>query len=194
MKFNKQLFYRALAIFAILDLCILLAGCGDWESQASSIIGLLGPAITAALEILVAFGLGISPTVLTAFNSWETAAQEALTTIKTLIVEYKAAAAADQPGILGEIQAALATVSGNLGTLLGQLHITDSAVQAKIAAVFGAIVSMLAAVLNLIPVVQNQVANPEDEFRLYRTYKENAKNFKASFNAAAGQFGAKYEI
>lgn len=194
MKFNKKLFYRALAIFAILDACVLLAGCGDWESQASSIITLLGPAITAALQILAAFGLGVSATVSEQFAAWEQQAQTALTTVKTLIAEYKAALPADQPGILEKIQTALTAVSGNLSQLLTEIHVTNPDTQAKIVAVFAAISGMLVAVVNLIPAIQGKVTNPELEFRLYHAYKETAKNFKADFNAKAGVFGKSYEI
>jgi hypothetical protein len=194
MNFNKKLFYRALMAFAVLDLCILLSGCGDWESQASSILSLLGPAITAALQILTAFGIGISPTVITAFNSWEQQAQTALTTIKSLIAGYKAALPAAQPGILVEIQTAISTVASNLTTVLGELHVTNPGTQAKIAAVFAAISWMFAAIVSLIPAIQGKVADHHEQARLYVAYQDKAKNFKADFNKAAGAFGAKYEL
>lgn len=194
MKFNKRLFYRALMIFAVLDLCILLASCGDWESQASSILSLLGPAIAAALQILAAFGVGVSPSVMSAFNSWEQQAQAALTTVKSLIAQFKTAEAAAQPGILSQIEAAIAALAANLATILGELHVTDPATQAKIAAVFAAISGMLGAVLNLLPALQGKVADYHERVSLYQAYQAKAKDFKATFNAAATQFGEKYAI
>src|SRR5690349_249919 len=98
MKFNRNLFWRTLAVFAIVDACLLVTACGDWESQASQIIGLLGPSLTAILQILAAFGVGISPDVMAKFNIWAAQAQSALTTVQQLIAQYKTAAATAQPG------------------------------------------------------------------------------------------------
>lgn len=194
MKFNKKLFLRALSVFVLLDLCLLLAGCGDWESQASGIISLLGPAITAALQILAAFGIGISPAVAEQFNSWGQQAQTALTTVKSLIQQYKAALPADQSGILAKIQAALDALSANLSTLLAEIHVTNVATQTKIVAVFAAISEMLVAIVNLLPVVQGKVEDHHEQARLYVAYHDKAKDFKATFNRAAGAFGKTYEI
>ena len=194
MKFNRGLFWKVLGIFAVLDLCILATGCANWETQASSIISLLGPAISAALQILVALGVAVAPGVMTAVESWSQQAQTALTTIKGLIAQYQTAEATAQPGILASIQAAINTVAGDLTTILPELHITDPNTQTKVIAVFGAISGMIAAVAALIPVLQGKVADEKEEARLYVAYKSTAKNFRTTFNEAAGYFGKQFEI
>jgi len=193
MKFNKQVFWKLIGVFAVLDLVILMTGCGDWEAQASSIITLLGPAIQAAIAILAAFGVGVSATVQEQFAAWSAQAQTDLVTIKGLIAQYQAAAASAQPGILNEIIAVVGTTNTNLSSILTALHVTDATTQARIAAVFAAITEMLTAIVNLVPAVQGQVST-ERRLELYKLFKTKAGQFKATFNAAAGVFGKQYEV
>jgi hypothetical protein len=188
-RFDSQVFLKLLSGFAILDLCWLMAGCGNWESQASSILTMIGPAIQAAIAILAAFGVGVSPDVMTAFGKWSTEAQAALAQLKTLIDQYSAALATAKPGILAQIESVLATTTGNLSSLLTTLHVTDPATQQKIAAVFAAIAGMLAAVGALIPVLQGKVEDPKEEARLYVAYKTTTKAFKATFDSAVDALG-----
>jgi hypothetical protein len=46
---------RFLLLYGIFNLCLLFCACGDWTSQASSIIVLVIPAVQSAIAILVAF-------------------------------------------------------------------------------------------------------------------------------------------
>jgi len=198
MKVNRNLFWKVMGVFAVLDLCLLLAGCGDWETQAINIINLLGPAVTALLQILVALGVAVSPDFLAKFNNWAQQAETALTTIKGLVAQYKAAVASAQAGIIGEIQSVLSTVASNFSEILSELHITNPETQARVTAVFAAIQAMFAAVLNLLPAVQNSLSGKEEDphkmAEAYSLFKSTAKNFKATFNAAASYFGKQYEI
>jgi hypothetical protein len=193
MKFNRNVFWKVIGLFAVLDLLILTTACGDWEAQASSIITLLGPAIQAAIAILAAFGVGVSATVQEQFAAWSAQAQTDLVTIKGLIAQYQAAAASAQPGILNEIIAVVGTTNTNLSSILTALHVTDATTQARIAAVFAAITDMLTAIVNLVPAVQGQVST-ERRMELYKLFKSKAGQFKATFNAAAGVFGKQYQI
>ena len=193
MKFNHKLFWRSLAVFAILDSCILLAGCGDWESQATSIIGLLGPALTAILQILAAFGVGISPTVMQKFTDWSTQANTALAEVKALIAQYKTAAATAQPGILSAITVALQTIVANLQTILPEMHITDPTTQARVLAAFDAVIGFVTAIINLLPAVKPKLSEHEaKELHLKATTAVDV--FKAEFNNAVEPFGKEYEI
>jgi hypothetical protein len=191
-RFNAQLFWKLIAIFAVMDLCLVMAGCGDWESQASSIITLLGPALQALVAILAAFGAGVSSSVMTQFNSWAAQSQSALVTIKGLIAQYQTASAEAQPGILSSIQVAVQTVIDNLATILPELHITDPNSQAKVIAALSAVSAFLASLAALIPAVASAAA--DDEFKLGAKVTESKKQFKKDFNAAVGFFGKQYEL
>jgi len=187
-------FKRFLLVALLIDCALLMAGCTtSWVSEASSIVALLGPAISSALEILAAFGVGLSPNVATSVASWGKQAQAALSQVASLINQYNAAEASAQPGILIEIQTLLGTVSTNLSELLPTLHITDAATQAKVVAVFDAIEGELAALVSLIPVVQGKVSD-HDEAKMLVNKLKSAKQFKQEFNEKAGALGDQFEI
>jgi hypothetical protein len=191
MKFNKNLFWKLIGLFAVMDLCWLMAGCGNWESEVSSIIALLGPAIQAAIALLAAFGVGVSEDVITAFNTWSTQAQAALTQIEGLVAQYKAALASAQPGILNEIQVVVNETISNLTPILTTLHITDQSTQAKVLAVFSTIAGMLGSVSALIPVIQGKVEDVKEQVRLYTAYKDARKGFKEAYDKAVDALGPK---
>jgi hypothetical protein len=193
MKFDARLFWRLISIFAVLDLCLLATACSDWETQSSSIISLLGPALQALVAILAAFGAGVSESVVTAFNNWAAQAQTALVNIKALIASYKTAAASAQPGILNEIEAALSALTTNLGPILASLHITDPASQAKFMAAIEAVTAFLASLGALIPAVSS-AATIEAERALSAKATESTKTFKKTFNSAVEFFGPEYRL
>ena len=193
MKFNSRVFWKLISIFAVMDLCIVMAGCGDWESQASQIISLVGPALQALVAILAAFGAGVSPNVVTQFNSWAAQAQTALANIKTLIASYKTAAATEQPGILGQIQAGVTALTSDLGPIMTELHITDPNSQAKFTAGVAAETAFIASLAALIPAVA-AAKSEKDEAKLAAQAQETTKKFKSDFNGAASYFGKEYEI
>jgi len=194
MKFNAQRFWKIMGIFAVLDLLALMCGCSTaWTQEASNIIALLVPAIQSALAILAAFGLGISPSVLTAVNKWATDAESGLAQVKSLIEQYNAAEATAQPGILTEIQTLLGVISSNLAAILPTIQVTDPSTQAKILAVIEAISSEISALLNLVPAIQGQVTSTEELKALMGALK-SPKQFKEAYNKAAGVFGESYQI
>jgi hypothetical protein len=193
MKFNRPVFLKVIGVFAVLDLCLLMSGCGDWESQASSIISLLGPALQALVAILAAFGVGISASVMTAFNSWAQQTQTALLTIKGLIAQYKVAATTAQPGILNEIQTAMQVITDNLSTILPELHITDPSSQAKVTAALAAVSAFIVSLITLIPAV-SAAKDVKAEKDLADKAMTSAKTFRSNFNSAVSYFGKQYEI
>ena len=193
MCFNHKLFWKLISLFAVMDLCLLLTACGDWESQAINIIGLLGPAIQAVIAILAAFGVGVPPTVMEQFTNWAQQAQQALLTVKGLILQIKTAEASAQPGILNAIQVGLQTVASDLNTILPELHITNADTQAKIAAAFAAIIGFIGTIINLLPAIKPAMTVAEGR-ELEKAAQGSAKEFKAQFNEAAGYFGKQYTI
>lgn len=193
MKFNRNVFWKLISIFAVMDLCWLMAGCGDWENTASQIITLLGPALQALVAILAAFGVGVSASVVAQFNSWAQQAQTSLVTIKALIDSYKTAAATAQPGILNEIQAGLTALTSQLVPIMSELHITDPASQAKFAAGVAAVTAFITSLITLIPSISSAVTL-EAEKKLADKAMESTGQFKSNFNGAVSYFGNEYCI
>jgi soluble cytochrome b562 len=187
---------RFFALFTILWCLMLLMGCTtSWVSEATSIIQLLVPAITSVLSILTAFGVptGLTTTALASIQSWANQATAGLQTVANLINQYNTAKASAQPGILTEIQTAISTITNNLATILPELHVTDADTQAKITAVIKAVQSELVALLNLVPALKGEVKS-HDELKALVAAVQSPKEFRASFNKAAGVFGKEYEI
>lgn len=187
-------FKRFLLVAIAIDLLLFTAGCTtSWVSEASSIVALLGPAISSALEILAAFGVGLSPAVATQVASWGAQAQTALGQISELITQYNSALAAAQPGILAEIQTLITTITNDLNNLLPTLHITDAATQAKVIAVFDAILAELQGLANLMPVIQGKVTD-HDEAKVLISKVKSAKQFAHDFNKKAGALDKRFQI
>lgn len=188
-------YHRAFTLLFTASLLSLLAACStDWVSQANAIISVLVPSIVAALGILSAFGVGVSPEVLTAVQKWAAEAQHDLqNVVKPLIDEYNAASAGAKPGILSEIQTALGVISGNLETLIASIHVTNPRTQAQIKAIFSAIQSELVALGNLVPVLQGKVASTHEQMKAVHALK-SARQFRDHFNGLTAEFGEQYQI
>jgi hypothetical protein len=190
-----KLAQKFLALYVLFLLVNLTLGCTTaWTSEASGIITLLVPAIESAIAILAAFGLGISPTVLTAVQKWAAESVDTLNNvIKPLIDKFNAAEESAKPGILTEIETAVSTVLGGLNSILPAIHVTDPAVQFKITAVITAVQLELTALLNLIPVIQGTVTG-HDTVKARIVALKSPDHFKNDFNTAVAPFGKKYEI
>ena len=194
IQFRMTPFSRLCFLISTLSLLMFAAGCvTTWVGEATSIIQLLVPAISAALGILAAFGVGISPTVMAAVQSWANQATTALQTVAGLIDQYSTAEASAQPGILNEIQTALSTVVSNLTTILPELHVNDPSTQAKILAIIEAIQAEMSALINVIPAIQGKVTSHEEMKALVAAVK-GPKEFKAEFNTMVTEFGRQYEL
>jgi hypothetical protein len=198
MTFNTR---RFIALLALFNLLVFLAACStSWVQEASSIIGALVPAVEGVLVILSGLGaVGLSPSVITAVQTWGTQAQNDLENVVTpLINQYNTAEAAAQPGILTQIETALNTITANLKTILPTLKVENSALQAKITAIVTEVSDEFEALLNLIPVVKGAVT-PADVMKALAAHPEavaklkSAKQFSKDYNAKAGAFGAQYK-
>lgn len=193
IRIDNKLFLRTLAVLFIIEACAFLTACGDWESQAIQIIQMINPAVVALLNILAALGVSVSPSFLTAFQSWSQQAQTALTEVGNLINQYKTAEASAQPGILNEIQTALSTAASNLQQILPILHIDDTKAQQEVTAALSAVMGFLAALQNLLPAVQTATTK-EAKLELFNKVNAAAKVFKTEFNNAVKNFGPQYEL
>lgn len=186
---------RFLLLYAIFNLVILFTGCATaWIGQADNIIAALIPAINAALAILAAFGIGVSPAALAAIQAWGTQAQDALNNVvKPALDAYNSASAAVQATLLNNIKAALDSIITNLNTAMADVHVTNPATQAKITAIFAVVEAFLVSLANLLPVLQGKVTDLHEAHDLVHAVIP-VKEFKSEFNALAGSFGKQYEI
>jgi hypothetical protein len=185
-------------------LTMLLCGCTtSWVTEAQNIITLLGPAISSALAILSAFGVGLSPTVATAFTTWSQSAITGLGEVKTMLDEYNAAAATAKPGILAEIQTALSVIADNLTAILPTIKITDPKTQAEVLAVIQAVASEISALITLVPAVTaaeksaGKMSLAELEKAVKDSHLKLSHEFKSDFNAKVALLGPtakQYEI
>jgi hypothetical protein len=190
----KRLAVRFFLLYALFSLLLFATGCGNWTTEASAIIALLGPAITSALAILASFGIGVSPTVLAAIQAWGASAQDALTNvIEPAIQAYNDAASDAKASLLSEIQAALNSIISNLTSLLADIHITDPGTQSKVLAIFTLISGFLTSLVNLIPVLQGKVTDTEKAKALVAAVVP-PKTFKKEFNDAVSSFGNQFEL
>jgi hypothetical protein len=194
-RINRTIAVRCLLLFALFNITLLLTGCTDtWVSSANGIISALIPAINAALAILAAFGIGVSPEALAAIQAWGTSAQNTLTNVvKPAIDAYNTAAAATQATLLTEIDAALNSIVSSLNTALAAIHVTDPASQAKIMAIFAVVQAFMVSLINLIPVLKNEVKDPVKAHELVRSVKSE-KEFRHEFNSLTKEYGAQYQI
>lgn len=201
MKFNAKFALRVLMAFAIMDMCFLMAGCStSWVTEATGIIGALIPAVQGILTILAGFGVKtLSPGVMTAVQQWgQTAQSDLQNVVLPLINQYNTAEASAQPGILGEIEAAMQTVTNGLQQILPALKVSDPTTQAKVDAIVTEVSDELQAVLNLIPVIKGS-PTPAMAMRALAEKPEavaklkSEKQFKHDYNAKAAEFGEQYK-
>jgi len=193
MKFNWQVFFRVMAVFAILDACILMSGCGDWESTAVNIIGLLGPAIQSIIAILAALGVKVPAAVFSTFQNWAQQTQTALVTLKGLILSVKTAVTSAEPGILNAIGAALQAIATQLQAVLPELHIDDPASQAKVEEALAAVIGFVGEIAAIVPMVSSSMKLADAKV-VNAKAKAATSKFRATFNAAVSFFGPQYEI
>ena len=193
MTFNKKVFWRVMLAFLVMDLCLLMCACGDWESQAVTIIGLIGPALQSIIAILAALGAKVPAQVMATFSNWAQQTQTALVTLKGLVQSVKTSVAAAQPGIVNAIGAALSAIAAQLQAILPELHIDDPNSQAKVEEAFAAIIGFLGELAALLPAIAPSMTLAQAG-ALHDKAKYSARKFKSNFNAAVSYFGSQYEI
>jgi hypothetical protein len=188
-----------LVVALILCLTISFTACStDWVGQAGQIVAALIPAATNVVALVAALeGKTVSTQDLQMIQSAGTQAGADLQLIGVLITQYQKADASAKPGILNKIQTATGTVQTNLESLLGALHIKDTATQAKITAVVGIVLSevqSLAAIVPLVsPAAPTLVAKSTAKMGHPRT-PLTASQFVASYNATMTAKTGKVEL
>lgn len=172
---------------SILCLTMGMAGCSTaWIGQAQEIVAALIPAAANMVALVAALqGKGVSAADLATIQSAGSQAGADLQLIQSLITAYEKADASAQPGIMNQIQAALATVQSNLQNLLPALHIKDAATQTKITAVVGILISEVQSLAAVVPLVtQTPSLAAQNAVRMgHPKAPLSAKEFVESYNA-----------
>lgn len=192
--FDKKTFWRMFSVSMIVWACLMTTACGDWETQAINIIQLLGPALSALLSVLGAFGVGLSPVVMEKFNQYSLEAQNDLLTVKGLLQDIKNATAEAQPGLVSQIEAIMASLQQRLQEILPELHITNPDSQSRIVAAVNAVIGFITSILGLLPKVADPNLTVSAAKALNAEAQKKAGDFKHDFNSAIGYFGKQYEI
>ncbi len=138
-------------------------------------------ALVAALQ-----GKSVSANDLETIQNAGAEAGADLQLLQSLIAAYQKADAADQPGILNQIQAAINAAQATMGGLLPALHIKDAATETKITAVVGIVLSEIQSLAAIVPLVDAS-AVPAAVTTAAKQVKKRppltASEFVASYNA-----------
>jgi hypothetical protein len=175
------------AVAIMLCLTVALAGCSTaWIGEAEEIVAVLIPAAANIVTLVATLdGKGVSASDLQTIQSAGTQAGADLQLIQSLVAAYEKADASAQPGILNQIQTAIATVQSNLQNLLPALHIEDAATEAKITAVVGIVLSEVQSLAAIVPLVKSQLSVASNQLPGKSHVKAplTAREFVTSYNA-----------
>jgi len=181
----------------VLCATVVWSGCSlNWIAEGEQIVTVLIPAATNLVSLVAALeGKTVSPADVQLIQSAGTQAGADLQLIQALITAYEKADAAAQPGILNEIQSAIAATQANLQGLLPALHIKDAATQAKITAVVGILLSEVQSLAAILPVAKGgnaQVSQNRRDLghpnavRAPLTAREFVESYNATLTAKTG--------
>jgi hypothetical protein len=182
MKFAKAFLTLTLAATLMLTACSTA-----WIGEAEQIVAALVPAAANIVALVAALqGKSVSANDLETIQNAGAEAGADLQLLQSLIAAYQKADAADQPGILNQIQAAINAAQATMGGLLPALHIKDAATETKITAVVGIVLSEIQSLAAIVPLVDAS-AVPAAVTTAAKQVKKRppltASEFVASYNA-----------
>ena len=137
-----------------LSAVLVVSACNlNWINIAIADIPVVLQIVTSVLSIVaIAQGKGqADPNMVAEVQTIAAQAKADLTTAQNLINDYQKASAADKPGILGKIDAALSTAQKDLEGILTTFHVKDTATQTAVAAGIGVALTTVAAIYSLLP-------------------------------------------
>jgi hypothetical protein len=174
------------ALVFVLCLTVGLAGCSAaWIGEAQEIVAVLIPAVANIVTLVATLdGKGVSAGDLQTIQSAGAQAGADLQLIQSLIAAYEKADASAQPGILNQIQTAIATVESNLQNLLPGLHIKDAATETKITAVVGILLSEVQSLAAVVPLVRDQSLVARDRLPVVSGQRPGKTHLKAPLSAS----------
>lgn len=142
-----------------LALSLVVSGCSAaWIQVAIDDVPVVLQIVTSIIGIVQAAQGSEDPAVVNAANAAAAEAKADLQQLQLLVDDYKTAAAADKPGLVGKIDAALATAQKDLAGILVAFHVKNQNLQLTIATSVGLALSTLAAIEALIPAQTAQVS------------------------------------
>jgi hypothetical protein len=172
MKLKKSILAGLLALVMCATACST-----SWVTEAIAITNALLPVAVNVIQLVTAMqGSGTSSGDVALAQKWATAVSADLTVVQTLLNQYNTAAAADKPGVLNKINDALHVVSGDLGTLLPALHITNPQTQAKVTAIVGLVEAEIGSIEALVAAAQGKTAITRGTSKVL-----DAKDFKKAY-------------
>jgi hypothetical protein len=173
-----------------LTLCaaLIFTACSTaWISEAEQIVAALVPAAANIVALVAALqGKSISASDLATIQNAGSQAGADLQLLQSLITAYQKADAAEQPGILNQIQAAINAAQSTMGGLLPALHIKDAATEAKITAVVGIVLSEIQSLAAIVPLFDASAAPARVAMAARQVKKQpllTVGEFVASYNA-----------
>jgi hypothetical protein len=182
MKFAKAFLTLILSTTLVLNACST-----TWIGEAEQIVAALVPAAANIVALVAALqGKSISASDLETIQGAGSQAGADLQLLQSLIAAYQKADAAEQPGILNQIQAAINAAQATMDGLLPALHIKDAATEAKITAVVGIVLSEIQSLAAIVPLVDVGAAPATVARAAGRVKKQpplTASEFVASYNA-----------
>jgi hypothetical protein len=182
MKFAKAFLTLILSTTLVLNACST-----TWVGEAEQIVAALVPAAANIVALVAALqGKSISASDLETIQGAGSQAGADLQLLQSLIAAYQKADAAEQPGILNQIQAAINAAQATMDGLLPALHIKDAATEAKITAVVGIVLSEIQSLAAIVPLVDVGAAPATVARAAGRVKKQpplTASEFVASYNA-----------
>ena len=143
---------KGLLSVALGGMMIWTACSTAWVGEAEQVVTVLIPGLANLMTLVAALqGKSVSAEDLEAVQNTGTQATSDLRLIESLIAKYRTADAAEQPGLLSQIQVAVKTLESNLNGLLLSLHIKDAATQAKVTAIVALLLSEVQTVAAIVP-------------------------------------------
>jgi hypothetical protein len=151
-------YHKLFCVLFVVCACLTLCGCSvNWVTEVTGAITAFGPSVSAFFALLSAFGAKIPANVLSTIQTVSTQITSDLeNVVLPLIQQYNAAEADAKPGILGEIQSAMAAATTSMGTI--ETALTASGLSAsdlaKATAVYQALVVQLNAIISFLPIIE----------------------------------------
>ncbi|MGA2377479.1 MAG: hypothetical protein ABSF72_18350 [Candidatus Sulfotelmatobacter sp.] len=182
MKFAKVF------LTLILSTTLVLTACSTaWIGEAEQIVAALVPAAANIVALVAALqGKSVSASDLETIQNAGSQAGADLQLLQSLIAAYQKADAAEQPGILNQIQAAINAAQSTMSGLLPALHIKDAATKAKITAVVGIVLSEIQSLAAIVPLADSGAAPATVAMAAEQVKKQpplTASEFVTSYNA-----------
>lgn len=190
MKMNRRSFTQLLAVLGLGSTVSVTTGCPAWLTSIYNDIKEYAPAILGAIAAVLSIltGSGVLSLPLGAIiSSILNLISKSVGDLQLAVNTYQQAAAAQKPGLLGAITAALSDAEANIQQFWNDLTIPDPALATTIENLLGVVVSTLQGYINSLPPTTPTPAMVRRS-ALARTIQVPAKRrsvteFKRDFNA-----------